>query len=246
VRILLARNGRRRARQEGFTLVEIASVLVVVGLLLGAIFKGEELITQARVKNVIADFSSVSVAYHGYFDRYTALPGDDRNAATRWAAAPAATSGDGNGQVAGTYNNGNALCAAGVESCSWWDHLRRAGFVTGSGATLPLNAAGGLMGVQTGDGTGPTYGPVLGGPAGAGGFASLILCSANLPEKIATAVDVQLDDGARVAGTVRGMLQSAPNPTIAVDATAPAAGGASSYLETGTSVYTLCRAMQAP
>jgi hypothetical protein len=87
---------------------------------------------------------------------------------------------------------------------------------------------------------------VLGGPAGAGGFASLILCSANLPEKIATAVDVQLDDGARVAGTVRGMLQSAPNPTIAVDATAPAAGGASSYLETGTSVYTLCRAMQAP
>jgi prepilin-type N-terminal cleavage/methylation domain-containing protein len=244
--ILAARNGRWRARQGGFTLVEIAIVLVVVGLLLGAIFKGEELITQARVKSVIVDFSNVSVADHGYFDRYSALPGDDRNAATRWAAAPAATSGDGDGQVAGTYNNGNAPCAAGVESCSWWDHLRRAGFLSGSGASLPLNASGGLMGVQTGDGTAPTYGPVLGGPAGAGGFVMLIHCSANLPEKIAIAVDVQLDDGARVAGTVRGMRQSALNPTIAVDATAVAVGGASSYVETGTNVYTLCRAMQAP
>jgi prepilin-type N-terminal cleavage/methylation domain-containing protein len=242
----LARNGPRRATQDGFTLVEIAIVLVVVGLLLGAIFKGEELITQARVKSVIADFSNLSVAYHGYFDRYTALPGDDPNADSRWAAAPAATRGDGDGQVAGTYNNGNAPCVAGVESCSWWDHLRRAGFVSGSGATQPRNASGGLIGVQSGNGTAPAYGPVLGGPAGAGGFRVLIHCSANLPEKIATAVDVQLDDGARTTGTVRGMLQSAPNPAIAVDATAPAAGGANSYVETGTNVYALCRAMQAP
>lgn len=242
----LARHDPPRARQTGFTLVEIAIVLVVIGLLLGAIFKGEELINQARVKSVIADFSNVSVAYHGYFDRYSALPGDDPNAATRWAAAPAATSGDGDGRVAGTYNNANAACVAAVESCSWWDHLRRAGFITGFGAAPPRNATGGLTGVQVGDGTAPTYGPVLGGPGGAGGFAMLIHCSANLPEKIANAVDVQLDDGVRTAGAVRGMLQSAPNPAIAVDATAAAAGGASSYVETGTNVYTLCRAMQAP
>ena len=234
------------AEQKGFTLVEIAIALVVIGLLLGAIFKGEELITQARVKNVIADFSNVSVAFHGYYDRYGALPGDDSSAAVRWAAPTAATSGNGDGQVAGTYNNGNAPCVAGVESCSWWDHLRRAGFISGSGATLPRNVVGGLAGVQVGDGTAPTYGPVLGGPGGAGGFAVLIHCSANLPEKIATAVDVQLDDGARNSGTVRGMLQAAPNPPIAVDATDAAVGGAGSYVETGTNVYTLCRAMQAP
>jgi prepilin-type N-terminal cleavage/methylation domain-containing protein len=243
---LLARTCPPRAEQEGFTLVEIAIVLVVVGLLLGAMFKGEELITQARVKSVIADFSGVSVAYHGYYDRYGALPGDDRDAASRWAAPTAATSGDGNGQMAGTYNNGNAPCAAGVESCSWWDHLRRAGFISGSGATLPRNVAGGLVGVQSGDGTDPTYGPVLGGLAGAGGFTVLIHCSANLPEKIAIAVDTQLDDGARTNGTVRGILQAAPNPPIAVDATAAAVGGAGSYVESGTNVYTICRAMQAP
>lgn len=235
-----------RAAQTGFTLVEIAIVLVVIGLLLGAIFKGEELITQARVKSVIADFSGISVAFHGYSDRYGALPGDDRNAAARWTAAPAATSGDGDGQVSGTYNNGNAPCAAGVESCSWWDHLRRGGFISGSGATQPLNVAGGLVGVQSGDGTAPTYGPVLGGPAGVGGFSVAIQCSANLPEKIAVAVDTQLDDGVRTTGTVRGTLQTAPNPVIAVDATGAGVGGAGSYVETATNVYTLCRALQAP
>jgi prepilin-type N-terminal cleavage/methylation domain-containing protein len=235
-----------RAAQPGFTLVEIAIVLVVVGLLLGAIFKGEELITQARVKSVIADFSSVSVAFHGYVDRYAALPGDDRKAAARWAAAPAAASGDGDGQVSGTYNNGNAPCVAGIESCSWWDHLRRGGFISGSGATQLRNVAGGLVGVQSGDGAAPAYGPVLGGPAGVDGFSVAIQCSANLPEKIAIAVDTQLDDGARTSGTGRGILQGAQNPSIAVDATAAGVGGAGSYVETGTSVYTLCRALQAP
>ena len=67
-----------KARQSGFTLVEIAIVLVIIGLLLGGILKGQEMITQAKIKNVIADFSGVSAAYHGYQDRYRAIPGDDR------------------------------------------------------------------------------------------------------------------------------------------------------------------------
>src|SRR6266446_1037171 len=63
-------------RQQGFTLVEIAIVLVIIGLLLGGILKGQEMITQAKIKNVIADFSGVSAAYHGYQDRYRAIPVD--------------------------------------------------------------------------------------------------------------------------------------------------------------------------
>jgi hypothetical protein len=100
--------------------VEIAIVLVIIGLLLGGILKGQEMITQAKIKNVIADFSGISAAYYGYQDRYRAIPGDDLNAATRWSTAPAATAGNGNGVVAGGYNNGGAICAANVESCSWW------------------------------------------------------------------------------------------------------------------------------
>ena len=71
-------------RQKGFTLVEIAIVLVIIGLLLGGILKGQEMIVQAKIKNAMADFSGISAAYHGYQDRYRALPGDDNGAATRW------------------------------------------------------------------------------------------------------------------------------------------------------------------
>ena len=215
-------------RQQGFTLVEIAIVLVIIGLLLGGILKGQEMITQAKIKNVIADFSGVSAAYHGYQDRYRAIPGDDPNAATRWTVPTAAVSGDGNGIVAGTYNSALAT----DESRLWWDHLRRAGFVSGSGTNQPFNAVTGQIGVQTGDGAG---GPTL--LSGGNGFVGLIMCSANLPDKIAIAVDTQMDDGASNQGTVRGVLQTAPNPGIGATLAATPA-----YAETGTNTYTLCRA----
>jgi len=207
-------------KQKGFTLVEIAIVLVIIGLLLGGILKGQEMITQAKIKNVMSDFTGISAAYHGYQDRYRVLPGDDSGAASRWSGA---TSGNGNGIVAGAYNSTTAT----DESRLWWDHLRRAGFVSGSGSAQPFNAVTGQIGVQTGNGSG---GSAL------GGFSGLLMCSANLPDKIAIAVDTQMDDGAPNTGTVRAVAQSAPNPSVTGSAT-------SAYQETGTNTYTLCRAL---
>ena len=223
--------------QGGFTLVEIAIVLVIIGLLLGGILKGQEMITQAKIKNVIADFSGISAAYHGYVDRYKKIPGDDPCAGTtnsavtvgncgtttgRWTGA---SHGDGNGQVAGKYNSATAT----DESRLWWDHLRRAGFVSGVGDQQPFNALSGQIGVQTGDSA---------AGAALGGFSGIIICSANLPDTIAIAADTQMDDGVPAAGTVRGVLQTAPNPDIVTATTAAAA-----YAETGTNVYTICRSL---
>jgi prepilin-type N-terminal cleavage/methylation domain-containing protein len=208
-----------KTNQKGFTLVEIAIVLVIIGLLLGGILKGQEMITQAKIKNVIADFSGVSAAYYGYQDRYRAIPGDDAGA-TRWAGS---TAGNGNGTVGGKYNS----VTANDESRLWWDHLRRAGFVAGTGQQQPLNAVVGMLGVETGDGAAT--------PASAlGGFTSLIICSANLPDKIAIAIDSQMDDGQPGAGTMRAQLQTTSNPDIV-------SGAASAYAETGTNVYVACR-----
>src|SRR5258708_5389491 len=75
----------KKSTETGFTLVEIAIVLVIIGLLLGGILKGQEMITQAKIKNVINDFNGVTVAVTSYQDRYRALPGDDGSATTRWA-----------------------------------------------------------------------------------------------------------------------------------------------------------------
>src|SRR2546428_4424077 len=91
--------------QAGFTLVEIAIVLVIIGLLLGGILKGQEMITQARIKNVINDFNGITAAMNSYQDRYRALPGDDVNATSRWAGA---FGGNGDGQFDGASAAGTA------------------------------------------------------------------------------------------------------------------------------------------
>ncbi|HEX7218336.1 MAG TPA: prepilin-type N-terminal cleavage/methylation domain-containing protein [Burkholderiales bacterium] len=210
---------------KGFTLVEIAIVLVIIGLLLGGILKGQEMITQAKIKNVIADMSGVSAAMYGYLDRYRALPGDDVKA-DRWGGA---TKGDGNGVIVGKWTE------AGKESTEFWDHLRRSGFVSGSGAENPFNAVSGKMGVQTGDGTG-TDG-VLGEAANSKMFSALIMCSGNLPDKIAISVDAQMDDGVGNRGSVRAKKQAAPNPDLV------AKDAADTYSEDGVSTYVVCRQM---
>jgi prepilin-type N-terminal cleavage/methylation domain-containing protein len=216
----MGRVGRKAWR--GFTLVELAIVLVIVALVLGGVLKGQEMVVQSKIKNIISDFSGISAAYYGYQDRYRAMPGDDPNAALRWTGA---ASGNGNGLVQGKYNSQTGA----DESRLWWDHLRRAGFVAGESTRQPFNILAGMIGVQSGDGGSPV-GPAL------GGFVSLIVCSANLQDKIAIAVDGQIDDGAPATGAVRGQAHVGPNPDIA-------AAAASAYAETGTNVYTLCRAV---
>ena len=161
----------------------------------------------------------------------------DANAAGRWTSAgiPAtpATGAYGNGIVSGGY----ATTTANEESRLFWLELRSAGFVAGTGQQQPFNAVTGILGVQTGD-AGSTTAATLLNASGGNGFVGLIVCSANLPDKISIAVDTQMDDGASNTGTVRALAQTTPNPPIGTGQVATSA-----YAETGTNVYTLCRSL---
>jgi prepilin-type N-terminal cleavage/methylation domain-containing protein len=217
--------------QLGFTLVEIAIVLVIIGLLLGGILKGQEMITQARIKNVINDFNGITAAYASYQDRYRAIPGDDPRAGTRWAGpapAPVAVSGDGNGTLLGLYNANpaGATPVAAEESNLFWWHMRIAGFIpgatTGAGVgSQPTNAFGGKIGAQDAGG-----GAAL-------GLSGLVVCSAGVPDKVAIAVDTQMDDQASASGSIRAMIGDSTTALVA----APAGN----YAETGTNTYILCK-----
>ncbi len=114
-----------RQQQKGFTLVEIAIVLVIIGLLLGGILKGQELINSARVRNLADSTSGIQAAYFGFIDRYRRVPGDwDVTTAGQAIGGAINSGGNNNGRLdnSGTWNEPNAL----------WEHLSKAGFINGS------------------------------------------------------------------------------------------------------------------
>ena len=140
-----------RRKQSGFTLVEIAIVLVIVGLLIGGVLKGREMITNAKIKRIENDFAGVSAAIYAYQDRYGVLPGDDPAASTRFAGTwRAADNGNGNGNISGGWSSTNNA----NESRKIWKHLRGAGLIAGpvdnSNASYqqPSNSFGGLVGID--------------------------------------------------------------------------------------------------
>jgi hypothetical protein len=230
-----------KTTNRGFTLAETALVLVVSGLVFGGVLKGQELVVQSTIKNVIADITGVSAAMYAYKDRYRAMPGDD-NGSGRWGLTPPSTAG--NGVIEGTY----ASTAPTDESRLFWEHLRRAGFVAGDGSENPFNAVFGKTGVQTGDGFGASPGGVLGTAADTELITGLVLCTAKLPDRVALSVDAQMDDGKGKTGNVRANIATIDDGKKGKGKGQGNGGGNSSlrqvaddYVENGVRTYVVCR-----
>ncbi len=229
---------RNRSRQAGFTLVEIAIVLVIIGLLLGGVLKGQELIENSKTKAIVNDMKAIQAAYNGYIDRYKAIPGDEAAAtmtARGWAGtagAPAGTASNGvlNVTTAQTFTSG----AAATEAAAFWRALRGSGLLAGDPtvvalAALPRHASGGLLGV-TAD------------PLGVYGQSGTFVCASGLSTKQAAAVD-SLVDGVLPANNIGnnvGTLRAATNATNPLAPAAVVAAGLAYNETTTTTPWTVC------
>ncbi|MBN1545745.1 MAG: prepilin-type N-terminal cleavage/methylation domain-containing protein [Syntrophaceae bacterium] len=193
-------------KNNGFTLVELAIVLVIIGLILAGIIKGQELITNAKIKRAYNAQKEIAAAVYTYFDRYQFYPGDDPQAATRFnPALPVPTNGNGNALIAsGTASTAaNFACTAtGTEQCDLWAELRLSGILTGSGFTNPTHPYGGAIAIS-----------YYNMPAiGAGSAAQLThwIHLQNMPYDVCKILDQQYDDGNLATsvgsgtGTIRG------------------------------------------
>jgi prepilin-type N-terminal cleavage/methylation domain-containing protein len=207
---LLQTGKMKNQNQYGFTLVEIAIVLVIIGLLLGGVMKGQELVNSAKVKNLANDFRSISSFVYAYQDRFRALPGDDRAANTHLDGATAATGGaTGNARINGRWNSTTPT----DESFLFWQHVRLAGLATGTPDTtspdyLPRNADGGRIGI-TGE-------AVLTGAARPYP-ASFYVCSQGIQGRHARQIDTTIDDGNTTTGAVRAITDNSATVTDAVN-----------------------------
>jgi len=198
----------RRFAQSGFTLVEMAIVLVIVGLLLGGVLKGQEMIENARVKDAANMINGITAAYNSYIDRYGRLPGDDgptpqalQARGGRWANA--SFGGNMNG-VIDTPSLGEIFNGT-WESVNFFLHLRSGGFLKGDEtlygvAGLPKHPWGGPVSVTSL----PTH--------NRGGFI-LVMCMQNVPSKGAAALDRLIDDGLPGSGTMRANAGLDVGPT---------------------------------
>ena len=209
-------NATSRRSEQGFTLVELAIVMVIIGLLIGGILKGQELIANAKISGTVSQVKGLDAAMNTFTDKYAALAGDMRNTATRLPGGVAAEDGDGNGGL-----NPQAGAAAALNEGTYvFSQLARADLITGinltnnnvaAGDRLPGVKAGGVMWLGTSTGAGAATGGINTLDAGRiyaalnGTTAAVAAGGGAFTPSTAAQIDRKMDDGSATAGSTQSL-----------------------------------------
>ncbi len=111
----------KNTRADGFTLVELSIVLLIIGLIIGGITAGSSIIQQAKLKAIISEIRSYNTAIDAFKVQYNSFPGDISNATTLWPSA-STNNGNQNGQI-----EQGVPSATDDEAVLAWQHLGLAG-----------------------------------------------------------------------------------------------------------------------
>ena len=170
--------------QKGFTLIEIAIVLVIIGLLIGGVLKGQSMIQNAKVKRLVNDVDGLRAAVLTFQDRYGMLPGDENS-----TTAPTGDANNGNNN--GYFN----------ENTGWvMEDLRLTQLLSGSGVALPTHSFGGTLSLQ--------YNNI-----GGSGNRNHVIAT-NIPAEVCQEIDTKYDDGVNTSGDIRGSAAFTAGTTI--------------------------------
>ena len=190
--------------QSGFTLIEIAIVLLIIGLLLGGVVKGQSMINSARVRSIANDLTGIEAGWISFQDRYRSLPGDFPRASTHIATGT-------------TNGNANAIVDA-TESGLVWQHLASAGFISGGfdGAavsvtdtacqesTCPGNPFNGFYKISNSTNA-----------LGAVNSGHELTTGGNIPVEVMYELDLKIDDGKPDTGRLRSFVGGAHDVCVA-------------------------------
>ena len=168
-----------RKSEAGFTLVEIAIVMVIIGLLIGGILKGQAMIQNAKVKRVVKQADELRAAVMTFYDKYGVYPGDENKGPIPSGGADNEGDGDGQIEVAEQYEVYNDLALAGLISGSY-----------NGTSDLPNHAFGDnvtLYWLDPGPGTAKHY------------FRFY-----NLPAEVCLEIDAKYDDSVWNTGSITG------------------------------------------
>lgn len=209
-------------RQGGFSLIEIAIVLVIIGLLIGGVLKGQSMVKNSKIKRIATDTQASQGAISAYMDSYWVQPGDDNNTVDHWGNT--ALGGNRDGFIDGSLSSTQKLAnnAATQETTLAWNHLVCENLIKGvcRGNTAdaivhPMNPVGGNTGIADGR--------VAALASAYMGLTKIMVCMGGIPADYAQVYDAQFDDGDGTTLDIRG---SANDYAGAEGDAVPAAGTA--------------------